>query len=1244
MKKNIIVSAALLLASLSLSRAQITIVQWNFENLAITNYSPNPAPSLNNGAGAVSAACFGMNIYATPGVATNDPDVVQGASGDTGANGITNYTHVWRIRGQKVGNGWSSQAPIGTQGASFSVDTTGYTGIQVGFDWYVTTQGEANLQLQYTTDGVNWSNLPVTIPSSSGADGGLLLVNNTGGPDTNSVNGYYLCDNVKSNALAGQDWFTNLTAAITDPAAANNPNFAIRMVNASTGASCFAAAGTPLNNSSGNWRFDNISINGSRLPSAIVEWTFEGLPQVINTNPAPILNNCAGKVSANCIGMQLFGGGTTNAPDVTQGVSGDTGSNGITNFTQIWRIRGVPGNGWTSTAGIGAQGAQFSVDTTGFTNVQVTFDWYLTKQGEANLQLEYTTDGATWSNLPITIPAAQSGSSLQFVDNTADADPNSVQGYYVNSIGYSGGQQWFTNLTATITNPAAANNPNFAVRMVNASTGISCVSGVGTALNNTSGNWRFDNIIISGVASGSVLTAPIVTPSPIATVDGPFTNTFTDNNNWRNAISGISVNGATLTNAAYAISAGRIVFNPSVSPLLQTAGSINISIGATNYSPDLVVQNLASGAAKRLVITAQPAAPTGNGGTLIAQPALALFDQYNNVATNGTATYMATPSAGWSFGPGSGVAQTLINGTVIFTNLSATSASAVSGATITFAASGAAGLSGLPYTTTNSSAFNIPAPATTGFTPGNLAVEQEDVASKNSTFSILELIPTTPNQSSPVNVFPVSATGTNALRQSSSGSTGRLADSDDGTLLAFSAGWCGDSSVADVTTVDPRGAGTFNAQGNYVLQTTYVGLGDATANQARSAVSVDDMTWFMGDKGGVYTNNNNPGDAYIPYSVANPANVRSLKSFGGTVYALQQEGGTDPYSTVLAIVPAPVGAPNPIPGAPANGSQSLFPLEGFPTDGYVLDFYMLRSGNNGNIYDCAYYIDGTNNSSGAIFKYYYTGTIDPATSQQVWVSAGASWPTPNGGDGMCAATNASGGVDLYYTTGSGGTAGNSVIKVHDSAAWNQPINLNSTNTLYALPLNSSATLKGIAFAPLLAPGAPAAATLTASNITAVSATMNASINPNGNATAYWFQYGPTASYGSVTATNTLAAGSSPVIVTGLLTGLSQGTIYHYQIVAANAVATTLGLDRSFTTLAVTPPRLNGTAFNGGTFRLAFTNAPGASFSVLATNNLAAPIASWPVVGQAIESPVGSGNYQFTNSPATNRQFYILRQP
>jgi hypothetical protein len=51
-----------------------------------------------------------------------------------------------------------------------------------------------------------------------------------------------------------------------------------------------------------------------------------------------------------------------------------------------------------------------------------------------------------------------------------------------------------------------------------------------------------------------------------------------------------------------------------------------------------------------------------------------------------------------------------------------------------------------------------------------------------------------------------------------------------------------------------------------------------------------------------------------------------------------------------------------------------------------------------------------------------------------------------------------------------------------------------------------------------------------------------------------------------------------------------------------------------------------------------------SFSVLATNVLTASETNWPVVGQAVESPAGSGNYQFTNSSATNLQFFILRQP
>jgi PKD repeat protein len=63
-------------------------------------------------------------------------------------------------------------------------------------------------------------------------------------------------------------------------------------------------------------------------------------------------------------------------------------------------------------------------------------------------------------------------------------------------------------------------------------------------------------------------------------------------------------------------------------------------------------------------------------------------------------------------------------------------------------------------------------------------------------------------------------------------------------------------------------------------------------------------------------------------------------------------------------------------------------------------------------------------------------------------------------------------------------------------------------------------------------------------------------------------------------------------------------------------------------------------------QFSFTNASGLSFSVLATNNITAPVSTWPVIGAATENPPGSGHYQFTDSnPATNAgEYYILRQP
>jgi hypothetical protein len=1119
MKSKLIVSLALLLATLSLSKAQSTnvIVQWTFENLAITNYAPNPAPSTDNSLGAEFVQALGMTNYPTTGYGTNDPDVLQGAGKDSsafgapgssaGGDGITNTSEEWRVRATGAGNGWSSQAPVGTQGAQFSVDTTGYGTIQVAFDWYLTSAGEANLQFQYTDNGTNWTNAIITVPAAQ--SGYLLISNNIALTDPNSVQGYF-AHSVTNKG--GQEWYTNLTVAINDPLAANNPNFGIRMVNASTGASCISGTGAALNNSSGNWRFDNVTISGVPIPVPVAQWNFENIPiSGYVPNPAPSTDHSIGTVSVNTLGMTTYASTQvgTNDPDVLQGAGSDSspvgtpgntpGGDGITNVSQIWRVRaqGPNANGWSSLAPPGAQGAQFNADTSGFTNIQVTFDWYLTAQGEANLQLQYSDDGINWSNLAINIPVAQSNVFLNFVNNTSLSDPYSVQGYFVSSVGYPKGQQWYTNLSAVITDPAAANNKNFGIRMVNASTGSSCVSGVGTALNNSSGNWRFDNVTISGLIGGALPAPPVITPSSVATVDGPFTNTFTDNANWRTNVGSIKINGTVLTNTAYAITNGQIVYTPSVSTLLQKSGTLNIAITATNYGADTYVQIIGPGAAASMAISSPAQGPTGNGGTLISQPALTFLDQYGNIATNCSATYTATPSSGWSFGPGSSASVALINGVASFTNLSAVSASAVSSATITLTPSGASGLAGVPFTTTNTSAFNIPGPVSTHFTPGYLVVEQQDVATKNSTFSMLEINPTVANQAAPVLTLPVSATGSNALRQSSSGSCGLLSDSQDGTLLCFIAGLWGDSTLSDVTTISNRGCGTFNYQGAFTLQTTYVGDGGATANQARSAGTLDDVTYYMGDKGGVYTNNDTDADAYILYN-ANagvPANVRSIKTFGGIIYAMQQEGGSDPAASVMTIIPPP-----------STGAASLDPLDGFLPDGTVLDFYMLSSGQNGTNYDTVYYIDGTNTTSGAIFKYYNNyQDFDSGVEQYKWQNSGPQYVTPNGGDGVCAVANPNGGVDLYYTTGSGGSTGNSVVHVYDNSAYNAPINIVSSEVLYTCP--AGASLRGIAFAPV----APAGTSYAVGSLT--NATYSAT-GGSGFGAGFTFQFDSTAGVAS----------------------------------------------------------------------------------------------------------------------------------
>ncbi len=141
--------------------------------------------------------------------------------------------------------------------------------------------------------------------------------------------------------------------------------------------------------------------------------------------------------------------------------------------------------------------------------------------------------------------------------------------------------------------------------------------------------------------------------------------------------------------------------------------------------------------------------------------------------------------------------------------------------------------------------------------------------------------------------------------------------------------------------------------------------------------------------------------------------------------------------------------------------------------------------------------------------------------------------------------------------------------------------------------------------------APTAITGPVSEVRSTSATATGTVNPNGLTTSWYFEYGPTTAYGRRTATLSAGTGTENVPVSAALTGLTQGTTYHYRIVATNADGTSRGADGVFTTLSnpvavtgavqnVTPTsaRLTGTVDPNGRattwyFEYGPTNAYGA---------------------------------------------------
>ena len=95
--------------------------------------------------------------------------------------------------------------------------------------------------------------------------------------------------------------------------------------------------------------------------------------------------------------------------------------------------------------------------------------------------------------------------------------------------------------------------------------------------------------------------------------------------------------------------------------------------------------------------------------------------------------------------------------------------------------------------------------------------------------------------------------------------------------------------------------------------------------------------------------------------------------------------------------------------------------------------------------------------------------------------------------------------------------------------------------------------------------APVVSTWPATDLTASSATLRGAVHPRGAAATAWIEWGTTTSYGNFTPTNSLPATYVALNLSNTISGLTEGSTYHYRVAVSNALGVSYGADVSFET-------------------------------------------------------------------------------
>jgi Concanavalin A-like lectin/glucanases superfamily/Domain of unknown function (DUF5011)/Regulator of chromosome condensation (RCC1) repeat len=178
-------------------------------------------------------------------------------------------------------------------------------------------------------------------------------------------------------------------------------------------------------------------------------------------------------------------------------------------------------------------------------------------------------------------------------------------------------------------------------------------------------------------------------------------------------------------------------------------------------------------------------------------------------------------------------------------------------------------------------------------------------------------------------------------------------------------------------------------------------------------------------------------------------------------------------------------------------------------------------------------------------------------------------------------------------------------------------------------------------------------------------TFDAAVNPNTQATAFYYEFGPTAAYGGGSAKVPLPGSLTDNNIPFPVSGLGFGTSFHWNVIATNYFGMTVSPDQVVTVPAPFPPGdLNGDGIvSGSEFSAVVSNYLTASPGFYMTNvaglggpNVTFAVGNSNVSSFSVETTTNLTNWQYlgpalprylftdTNFPMGPKRFYRLRYP